>query len=167
MTTVSLADARRCITAGERRAQELGLPMNIAVVDHGGDLVSHVRMDGAWIGSVDVSINRAFTADQLHQLRPPASALAASGRGAARPGDVGEPGDRSNHRGQDDDPGRDPGRDPDPGRGSDPGRGRGPARLFPGGIPLIRDGVVVGAVGVSGGTGVEDQAVAEAAARSF
>lgn len=31
--------------------------MNIAVVDAGGNLVSHVRMDGAWLGSIDISIN--------------------------------------------------------------------------------------------------------------
>jgi uncharacterized protein GlcG (DUF336 family) len=36
--------------------------MNIAVVDTGGNLVSHVRMDGAWIDSIDISINKAFTA---------------------------------------------------------------------------------------------------------
>jgi uncharacterized protein GlcG (DUF336 family) len=36
--------------------------MNIAVVDEGGNLVSHVRMDGAWLGSIDISINKAFTA---------------------------------------------------------------------------------------------------------
>jgi uncharacterized protein GlcG (DUF336 family) len=59
---LSLADARRVIAAGERRARQLGQPMNIAVVDEDGNLVSHVRMDGAWIGSVDVSLNKAFTA---------------------------------------------------------------------------------------------------------
>ena len=36
--------------------------MVIAVVDSGANLVSHVRMDGAWIGSIDISINKAFTA---------------------------------------------------------------------------------------------------------
>jgi Haem degrading protein HbpS-like len=36
--------------------------MNIAVVDGGGNLVSHVRMDGAWIGSIEISIDKAFTA---------------------------------------------------------------------------------------------------------
>ena len=50
------------IAAGEDRAREIGEPQNIAVVDAGGNLVSHVRMDGAWIGSVDISINKAFTA---------------------------------------------------------------------------------------------------------
>jgi uncharacterized protein GlcG (DUF336 family) len=47
--TVTLEDARRVISAAENKAQEIGQPMNIAVVDAGGNLVSHVRMDGAWI----------------------------------------------------------------------------------------------------------------------
>ena len=59
---VTLADARRIIAAGEKKAQEIGQPMNIAVVDAGGNLVAHVRMDNAWIGSVDISINKAWTA---------------------------------------------------------------------------------------------------------
>jgi len=60
--TVSLEDARRVIAAGEEAANEIGQPQNIAVVDAGGNLVSHIRMDGAWIGSVDIAINKAFTA---------------------------------------------------------------------------------------------------------
>ena len=60
--TVSLEDARRVTAAAEDRAREIGQPQNIAVVDAGGNLVSHVRMDGAWIGSVDIAINKAFTA---------------------------------------------------------------------------------------------------------
>src|SRR6266566_4624172 len=59
---VTLADARKVIEAAERRAREIGQPMNIAVADEGGNLVAHVRMDGAWLGSVDISINKAFTA---------------------------------------------------------------------------------------------------------
>ena len=59
---INLKDARQVIAAAEVKAHELGQPMNIAVVDAGGNLVSHVRMDGAWIGSIDVSINKAFTA---------------------------------------------------------------------------------------------------------
>jgi uncharacterized protein GlcG (DUF336 family) len=54
---VTLEEARRVIEAAERKAIEIRQPMNIAVVDEGGNLVSHVRMDGAWIGSIDVSIN--------------------------------------------------------------------------------------------------------------
>jgi len=45
--SVSLDDARRVIAAGEERAREIGQPMNIAVVDAGGNLVAHIRMDGA------------------------------------------------------------------------------------------------------------------------
>ena len=60
--TVSLADAKRILAAGEAQATEIGQPMNIAVVDAGGNLVAHVRMDGAWLGSVDIAINKAYTA---------------------------------------------------------------------------------------------------------
>ena len=59
---VTLEDARKIIAAAEQRAKEIGQPMNIAVADGGGNLVAHVRMDNAWIGSVDISINKAFTA---------------------------------------------------------------------------------------------------------
>jgi uncharacterized protein GlcG (DUF336 family) len=60
-STVSLDDARRLITAGKATASELGQPMNIAVVDNGGNLVAFEHMDGAWKGSVDIAINKAFT----------------------------------------------------------------------------------------------------------
>src|SRR3954463_9490000 len=59
---MTLADARRVTEAAERKAEEIGQPMNIAVVDAGGNLVSHVRMDKAWIGSIEISINKAWTA---------------------------------------------------------------------------------------------------------
>jgi len=60
--SLDLADARRLIAAGERKAAELGIPYNIAVTDAGGGLIAHVRMDGAWIGSIDIAINKAWTA---------------------------------------------------------------------------------------------------------
>ena len=44
------------------RAKELGTKMNIAIVDVGANLVSFVRMDGAWLGSVDIAIKKAKTA---------------------------------------------------------------------------------------------------------
>src|SRR6266481_7377914 len=59
---INLNEARHIIAAAEAKADEIGQPMNIAVVDAGGNLVSHIRMDGAWIGSIDISINKAFTA---------------------------------------------------------------------------------------------------------
>jgi uncharacterized protein GlcG (DUF336 family) len=60
--SLSLDDARKIIAAGERKAIEIGIPYNIAVADAGGGLVSHVRMDGTWLGSVDIAINKAWTA---------------------------------------------------------------------------------------------------------
>ena len=58
---VTLQDAREVIGAAEKRAIEIGQPMNIVFVDDGGNLISHVRMDGAWISSIDIAINKAFT----------------------------------------------------------------------------------------------------------
>src|ERR1700683_265183 len=58
---VTLCEARKVIAAAEQKAAEIKQPMNIAVVDEGGNLVSHARMDGAWIGSIDISVNKAFT----------------------------------------------------------------------------------------------------------
>src|SRR5262249_27685937 len=58
---VTLAEARKIIAAAEKKAAKIGQPMNIAVADAGGNLVAHVRMDGAWIGSVDISIKKAWT----------------------------------------------------------------------------------------------------------
>src|SRR2546426_3201383 len=58
---MNLTLARKVIAAAEKKAATIGQPMNIAVVDEGGNLVTHVRMDGAWIGSIDISINKAFT----------------------------------------------------------------------------------------------------------
>ena len=46
---VTLEDARKIITAAEKKAKELRQPMNIAVADGGGNLVAHVRMDEAWL----------------------------------------------------------------------------------------------------------------------
>jgi uncharacterized protein GlcG (DUF336 family) len=62
ISSLNLADARRIIAAGEQKATELRVPYNIAVVDAGGDLVAHERMDGAWLGSVDIAIDKAWTA---------------------------------------------------------------------------------------------------------
>ncbi|MCC6546504.1 heme-binding protein [Candidatus Sumerlaeota bacterium] len=58
---MTLTDARRIIAAAEKAAEQIGQPMNIAVVDEGGNLVAHVRMDGALIGAIDISINKAYT----------------------------------------------------------------------------------------------------------
>jgi len=127
---MNLETARRVIAAAEKKAQEIGQPMNIAVVDEGGNLGAHVRMDGAWIGSIDISINKAFTS----------RAFDISTKDL---GENSQSGDQffgihaSNH---------------------------GRVMIFAGGIPLKQGGKVVGAIGVSGGSGVQDHTVAEAGA---
>jgi uncharacterized protein GlcG (DUF336 family) len=82
--SLTLRDARRqtpdrLIAAGERKAEELKIPYNIAVVDAGGSLISHVRMDGAWRGSIDISINKAFTARAFDMTTDDLSKAAQSG----------------------------------------------------------------------------------------
>ncbi|MDQ0096257.1 GlcG/HbpS family heme-binding protein [Paeniglutamicibacter psychrophenolicus] len=126
--SLNLADARTIIAAAEARAAEIGQPMNIAVVDAGGNLVSHVRMDGAWLGSIDISINKAFTARAFDL---PTKDLADNSQPTQQFYGI----HASNH---------------------------GRIMIFAGGIPVTRDGVVVGAIGVSGGSGAQDQEVAEA-----
>ncbi|WNI16127.1 GlcG/HbpS family heme-binding protein [Actinacidiphila sp. ITFR-21] len=59
--TVGLSDARRIIDAGIAEADRIGSPGNIAVADAGGSLVAHARMDGARLGSIEHSIDKAHT----------------------------------------------------------------------------------------------------------
>jgi uncharacterized protein GlcG (DUF336 family) len=121
--------AQRIIEAGIVKAKEIGQPMNIAVVDAGANLTAFMRMDGAWLGSIDIAINKAFTA----------KAFDISTQDLGRNS---QPGDQffgihvSNHN---------------------------RVMIFAGGIPIKLNGQIVGAVGVSGGSGEQDQAVAEAA----
>jgi uncharacterized protein GlcG (DUF336 family) len=130
---ITLADARRIIAAAEKKAQEIGQPMNVAVVDQGGNLVAHVRMDNAWMGSIDISINKAWTARAFDISTKELAAFSQSGDQFF--------GIHVSNRGR--------------------------VMIFAGGIPLKRGNQVVGAIGVSGGTGEQDQAVAEAGAGAF
>ena len=131
--SVSLDDARRIIAAGEAKAKEIKSPSNLAVVDAGGNLVAHIRMDGAWIGSIDIAINKAFTARAFDiETKDMAE--------NAQPGSEFYGIQNSNH---------------------------GRIIIFAGGIPLKDGAVVIGAVGVSGGHGSQDQEVAEAAAAAL
>jgi uncharacterized protein GlcG (DUF336 family) len=130
---ITLSDAKRIIAAAEKKAADIGQPMNIAVVDGGGNLIAHVRMDGAWMGSIDISIKKAWTSRAFDVATRDLSALAQ------------------------------PGADFFGIHASNSGR----VMIFAGGIPLKRDGTVVGAIGVSGGSGKQDQQVAEAGAGAF
>jgi len=59
---VSLATAHVALMAAMKKAEEIGTKMDIAIVDAGGNLKTFARMDGAWIGSIDISIKKARTA---------------------------------------------------------------------------------------------------------
>ena len=128
MSALTLADARTIIAAAEKKATEIGQPMNIAVVDAGGNLSAHVRQDGAWLGSIDISISKAWTSRAFDLQTKDL-------------GDNSQPTQQF--------------------FGIDATNG-GKVIIFAGGVPLKRDGVVVGGVGVSGGSGEQDQSVAEA-----
>jgi uncharacterized protein GlcG (DUF336 family) len=62
MSTIDLGQARAVVDAARSKAADLDTLMNIAVVDAGGNLKAFDRMDGAWLGSVDISIKKARTA---------------------------------------------------------------------------------------------------------
>ena len=130
---MTLMDARRVIAAAEKKAQEIGQPMNIAVADEGGNLVSHVRMDGAWLGSIDISINKAYTARAFDIATKDLASHSQSGGQFF--------GIHASNGGR--------------------------VMIFAGGIPLKKDGKVMGAIGVSGGSGDQDHSVAEAGAAAF
>ena len=59
---ITLEQAQAVVEAARVKAQEIGVPMNIAVVDAGGNLAAFAKMDGAWLGSIDIAINKAYTA---------------------------------------------------------------------------------------------------------
>jgi uncharacterized protein GlcG (DUF336 family) len=60
--SVTLDQAEKISEAAKARAMEIGVPMNITIVDEGANLVSFHRMDNAWLGSVDISMKKAKTA---------------------------------------------------------------------------------------------------------
>ena len=62
MADITLDQARSALTAAVMKSMELGVKMDIAVVDAGANLKAFARMDGAWLGSIDISMKKARTA---------------------------------------------------------------------------------------------------------
>lgn len=62
MADITLKQAEQIIDAAQKKARELDLKMNIAVVDAGANLKAFRRMDDAWLGSIDIAIKKAKTA---------------------------------------------------------------------------------------------------------
>ena len=131
--TVTLAEARTIIAAATAKAEEIGQPMNIAVVCAGNHLLAFERMHNAWLGSVDIACKKAWTSRAFNISTKDL-------------GDNSQPTQQffGIHASND-----------------------GKVMIFAGGLPLKRDGKVIGAIGVSGGSGVQDQSVAEAGAAAL
>ena len=62
MADITLAQAHNAVDAALTKANEMGVKMDIAVVDAGANLKAFVRMDGAWLGSIDIAQKKARTA---------------------------------------------------------------------------------------------------------
>jgi uncharacterized protein GlcG (DUF336 family) len=62
MTSITLEQAKTVVAAAEDKADEIGVAMNIAVVDAGNNLTAFVRQNGAWLGSIEIAKDKAFTA---------------------------------------------------------------------------------------------------------
>jgi uncharacterized protein GlcG (DUF336 family) len=133
MVMINLNEARKVIAAASKKAQEIHQPMNIAVVDAGGNLLAFERMDGAWLGSIDISIKKAWTSRAFNISTKDLSTV-------SQPGTDFYGINISND---------------------------GKVMIFAGGIPLKQGKDVVGAIGVSGGSGEQDHAVAEAGTKAI
>jgi uncharacterized protein GlcG (DUF336 family) len=133
MTKINLEIAKKLIEGAEQEAKNLGVNMVISVVDEGGNLIAKHRMDDAWIASIEISENKAWTSVALKA--PTANLADATVPNAELYGLT--------------------------------TTNSGKIVVFGGGIPLVADGKVVGAVGVSGSAVPNDVKVAEAAVRAF
>jgi uncharacterized protein GlcG (DUF336 family) len=60
--SISTEAAHEAIAAAEAKATEIGVPMNIAIVDESGNLKAFSRMDGAALLSVQIAQDKAYTA---------------------------------------------------------------------------------------------------------
>ena len=130
---ITLEQAETALAAAKEMSAQIGIPMNIAIVDYGANLLLFCRMDKAWLGSMDIAIKKAKTARFFNM----------------ETGDIGKL--------------------------SQPGSplyqveiSNGGLISFPGGIPMKnKDGEVIAAIGVSGGTVAQDHQVAMAGAGAF
>lgn len=125
--------AKKLIDAAEAESRNIGVQMVITIVDDGGNLVATHRMDDAWLASVDIAHNKAWTSvalkmptSNLEEATVPNSEL--WGLNTTNQGKI---------------------------------------VVFGGGLPLEKEGKVIGAVGVSGGAVPQDVQVAEAALKAF
>jgi uncharacterized protein GlcG (DUF336 family) len=130
---LSLEDARVLIAGARKKAEEIGVPMCIAVTDESGQLIAFERMDGGKITSTIIAQDKAYTA-------------AGAKRTTESYGDASQPGK--------------------PAYGINAAIG-GRLLVVAGGIPVVVNGEVVGAIGLSSGTPAQDVECAQAGIDSF
>ncbi|RHW35542.1 GlcG/HbpS family heme-binding protein [Oceanobacillus profundus] len=133
MSKMNLELAKKLIEGAEQEAANIGVSMVISVVDEGGNLIAVHRMDDAWLASVDIAQNKAWTSVAL---KMPTSDLAEATIPQAELYGL----NTTNN---------------------------GRIVLFGGGIPLVENDQVIGAVGVSGSSVEHDVQVAQAAVDAF
>lgn len=133
MTKVNLELAKKLIEGAEKEAEKIGVSMVISVVDEGGNLIAVHRMNDAWLASIDIAQNKAWTSVAL---KMPTSNLAEATVPHAELYGL----NTTNN---------------------------GRIVLFGGGIPLVENDQVIGAVGVSGSSVEHDMQVAQAAVDVF
>lgn len=128
---ITLEQAQSILKAAVAKAEAIKVPMNIAIVDAGGNLKAFYRMDDAFIGSIDIATKKAVTARYFNM---PTRTLGSVSQ-------VGKPlyGIEVSNQG---------------------------LIIFAGGVPLVdKNDMIVGAIGVSGGSVDEDESVAMAGAK--
>ncbi len=129
MADITLSQAHEILQAAVKKAEEIDTAMDIAIVDSGANLKAFLRMDNAWLGSIDIAIKKAKTARFFDMPTGEIGKL-------SQPG---EPLYNIEH--------------------SNDG-----LISFPGGLPLVLNEEVIGAIGVSGSSVETDHAVAQAGA---
>ena len=130
---VSLEAAQRVIAAAIAKSEELDTKMNIAVLDVGGNLKAFARMDGAWLGSIDIALKKAKTARLFDADTGVLGPMTQPGQSLWQIEET-----------------------------------NGGLVTFPGGLPIRNsEGVVVGAIGVSGSSVENDKTVAQAGVDAF
>lgn len=133
-------DCNEIIKQSIDKANELEVLMNIAIVDCTGELMAFMRMDGAWLGSVHISQNKAYTAHAFSGDKDKQGPLTTE-----KLGELAQPGE--------------------PLYGIQDTNTK--IVVFGGGVPLYKGNVLVGALGISGSTVPNDIKVAEAGAKGF
>lgn len=128
MSDLTASQVQKAFAAGVAKAQEIGSPSSIAVVDSGRNLLGFLRMESALLASIEISQRKAYTARSLNMRTGDIMPLVQPGA---------------------------------PLYGMDTAHVP-PFIVFGGGIPVERDGAVIGAVGVAGGMVPDDEAVAAA-----